>query len=139
MKPEVLWVHHEFAHYRSTPPELLLWKGALKICSKLTGKQPCQSAISKNNFLEITFQHGCSPVNLLHIFRTSFPQNTFEVLLLSWVCLRLIVLKLATSSFLRECINTYLRCKFDYKTTLHRRTHFQTYFIWFSDFRPTCC
>ena len=53
--------------------------------------------------------------------------------------LEIIVLKWATSSFPRECINTYMRCKFDFKTTLHRRTHFQTYFIWFSDFRPTCC
>ena len=24
------------------------------------------------NFIEITLQHGCSPVNLLHIFRTPF-------------------------------------------------------------------
>ena len=28
-------------------------------------------------------QHGCSPVNLLHIFRTSFSKNTSGVLLLS--------------------------------------------------------
>ena len=26
--------------------------------------------------------HGCSPVNVLHIFRTSFPRNTYEGLLL---------------------------------------------------------
>ena len=25
---------------------------------------------------EITFRHGCSPVNLLHIFRTPFYKNT---------------------------------------------------------------
>ena len=25
-----------------------------------------------SNFIEITLQHGCSPVNLLHIFRTPF-------------------------------------------------------------------
>ena len=24
---------------------------------------------------EITLQHGCSPLNLLHIFRTPFPKN----------------------------------------------------------------
>ena len=34
------------------------------------------------NFIEITFRHGCSPVNLLHIFRTSFPKNTSGRLLL---------------------------------------------------------
>ena len=28
------------------------------------------------NFIEITFRHGCSPVNLLHIFRTPFPKTT---------------------------------------------------------------
>ena len=31
---------------RSSPPEVLLGKGALKICNKFTGEQPCQSTIS---------------------------------------------------------------------------------------------
>ena len=35
-----------------------------------------------NNFIEITLQHGCSPVDLHHIFRTPFPKNTSEVLFL---------------------------------------------------------
>ena len=34
------------------------------------------------NFIEITLQHGCSPVNLLHIFKTPFSKNTFGWLLL---------------------------------------------------------
>ena len=34
------------------------------------------------NFIEITFRHGCSPVNLLHIFRTPFAINTSGRLLL---------------------------------------------------------
>ena len=34
------------------------------------------------NFIEITLQHGCSIVNLLHIFRTLFSKNTSERLLL---------------------------------------------------------
>ena len=34
------------------------------------------------NFIEIAFRHACSPVNLQHIFRTPFPKNTFEWLLL---------------------------------------------------------
>ena len=34
------------------------------------------------NFINITLRHGCSPVNLLHIFRTSFTKNTSEQLLL---------------------------------------------------------
>ena len=27
------------------------------------------------NFIKITLRHGCSPVNLLHIFRTPFTKN----------------------------------------------------------------
>ena len=45
----------------------------------------CRSAISiklQSNFIEIALRHGCSPVNLLHIFRTSFPKNTCGRLLL---------------------------------------------------------
>ena len=35
------------------------------------------------NFIEITLRHGCSPVNLLHIFRTPFTKNSSERLLLN--------------------------------------------------------
>ena len=34
------------------------------------------------NFIEITPRHGCSPVNLLHIFRTPFLKNSSGRLLL---------------------------------------------------------
>ena len=37
----------------------------------------------KSNFIEITLRHGCSPVNLLHIFRTAFVKKTSERLLLN--------------------------------------------------------
>ena len=49
-----------------------LRKFVLKICSKLN---PFSSVISIRllcNFIEITLQHGCSPVIMLHVFRTSF-------------------------------------------------------------------
>ena len=62
-----------------------LGKGALKICSKFTGEHPCRSGISIKllcNFIEITLRYGCSPVNLLHIFRTPFFKNTSGRLLL---------------------------------------------------------
>ena len=36
----------------------------------------------QNNFIEISLQHGCFPVNLLHIFRTPFYKNTYGRLLL---------------------------------------------------------
>ena len=35
----------------------------------------------KCDFNKVRLQHGCSPVNLLHIFRTPFPKNTFGYLL----------------------------------------------------------
>ena len=71
----------------SSPPEVFLGKGVLKICSKFTGEQPCRSVITINfqsNFIEITLWHGCSPVNLLHIFRTLFSRNTSGGLLLQY-------------------------------------------------------
>ena len=70
---------------RSSHPEGFFRKGVLKICSKFTGEHPSRSAISVKllcNFIEITLRHGCSPVNLLHIFRTLFPRNTSGGMLL---------------------------------------------------------
>ena len=60
---------------RSNPPEGFLGKDILKIWSKFTGEHPCRSVISIKllcNFIEITFPHGCSPVNLLHIYWNTF-------------------------------------------------------------------
>ena len=34
------------------------------------------------NFIKVTLRHGCSPINWLHIFMTTFPRNTSEWLLL---------------------------------------------------------
>ena len=56
----------------SSHPEVFLGKGVLKIYNKFTGGHQCRSAI----------RHGCSPVNLQHIFRTLFPRNTSGWLLL---------------------------------------------------------
>ena len=52
----------------SSHPELFLEKGVLKICS---------------NFIEITLRHGCSLVNLWHIFWTPLFKNTSGRLLLN--------------------------------------------------------
>ena len=71
--------------FRSSHTEMFLAKEVLKICSKFTGEHPCLSAISIKlfcNFIEITLRHGCSPVNLLHIFRTSFAKDISGRLLL---------------------------------------------------------
>ena len=72
--------------YRSSPSEVFLGKGVLKIYSKFTGEHPCRSVISIKllcNFIEITLRHGCSPVNLLHIPRPPFLKNTTGWLLLN--------------------------------------------------------
>ena len=50
------------------PPKGVLKKVVLKMCSKFTGEHPCRSVI--------TLRQRCSPVNLLHIFRTPFTKNT---------------------------------------------------------------
>ena len=74
--------------FQKQPPSRILEKAVLKICSKFTGKHPCGSVISiklQSNFIEITLQHGCSPVNMLHIFRAPFSNNTSGQLLLSSV------------------------------------------------------
>lgn len=60
-------------------PEVFLVKSVLKICNKFIGKHLYRSLISitlQSNFIEIALLHGCSPVNLMHILRTSFPKNT---------------------------------------------------------------
>ena len=70
---------------RSSHPEMFLGKAVLKLCSKFTGKHPCWSVISIKllcNFIELLLRHGCSLLNLLHIFRTPFYKNGSGELLL---------------------------------------------------------
>ena len=80
-------------------------EGVLKICSKFTGELPCQSVISiklQSSFFEITLRHECSPVNLLHIFRTPFPKNTFEGLLLPQIRLLIYLAEVKFNLFMTE-------------------------------------
>ena len=67
------------AAHKSSLSEVFLRKGILVICCKFTGERPCQSAIS----IKISLRHGCSPVDLLHIFRTLFFKNASGRLLLN--------------------------------------------------------
>ena len=70
----------------SSHPEVFLLTVILKICSKFTEKHSCRCVIAiklQSNFIEITLPHGCSSVNLSHIFRTHFSKNTSGWLLLS--------------------------------------------------------
>ena len=68
-----------YTHCRNSRPEVFLRKGVLKICSKFSREHPCRIVISvklQRSFIEIALRHGCSPVHLLHIFRTPFPKST---------------------------------------------------------------
>ena len=70
--------------FRSSHQEVFLRKGVLKICSKFRGEHSCRSASwikLQSNFIELIPRHGCSPVNVLHIFKTPFLRNTFGWLL----------------------------------------------------------
>ena len=41
-------------------------------------------ALQRYNFIEITFRHLCSPLDLLHIFRTPFLKNASGWLFLAF-------------------------------------------------------
>ena len=79
--------HNLLGKHRSSSREVFLRKDVLKVCSKCTGEHPCRNVISIKwlcNFIEIALRHGCSPVNLPHIFRTPFPKNTSGGLILNF-------------------------------------------------------
>ena len=68
-----------YSEYTEAATQRYSRKGVLKIRSKFTGEHPCRSVISIKllcNFIEIALRHGCSPLNLQHIFRTPFCRNT---------------------------------------------------------------
>ena len=72
------FIHSKISTYTG---EHNILRGVLKKIRTFTGEQPCRSAISINlqsNFIEITLWHRCSPVDLRHILRTTFPKNTWR-------------------------------------------------------------
>ena len=74
-----------YREVQKQPPRGVLSKRCYENIQQIYRRHPCHSAISiklQCNFIEITLQHGHSPVNLLHIFITSFTNNTFWWLLL---------------------------------------------------------
>ena len=48
-------------------------------------KKGAVSVKFQSNFIEMADRHGCSPVNLLHFFRTPFPKNTSGELLSKFI------------------------------------------------------
>ena len=84
--------------------EMFFGKSVLKICSRFTKEHPCRSVISihlQSIFIEITLWHGCSPANLLHIFRIPFTKNTSERLLLKYEAVILALTSVAKEMVLR--------------------------------------
>ena len=81
------WNNSLTIHFKlqKQPSRAVLRKRCSENMQQIYRRTPCRSAISIKllyNFIEIGLQNGCSPVNLLHIFRISFPRNTFRRLLL---------------------------------------------------------
>ena len=84
-----------FVQYRTSVSP---WKQDQKQPSKCVIKKRCSENMQQiyrrtpmpkcdfnnvvSNFIEISLRHGCSPVNLLHIFSSPFPMNTSGRLLL---------------------------------------------------------
>ena len=103
----------------SRRPEVFLGKGVLKICSKFTPEQPTRSVIFIKllcDFIEITLRLRCSPVTLLHIFRTPFPKNTSRRLVL-----KVVNFKIPTSKdlpFQSNNTNNRKRCEICSKLTI---------------------
>ena len=88
-----------------SPSEVFLRKGILKMCSEFTGEHPCRRVTSIKlhcNFIEIALRHGCSPVNLLYIFRTLFPKNTSAWLLLFYFSRLLVLVKFLESIYIQK-------------------------------------
>ena len=71
-------------HIQNISLKVFFEKGALKICYKFTGEHPCRKGILLCKFIGITFRHGCSLVNLPHIFRTPIYKSTYGGLLLKY-------------------------------------------------------
>ena len=72
-----------------------------KSCSENMQQIYRRTPMPKCDFNKVVLQlrHGCSPVNLFHIFRTPFSKNTFGGLLLTFKILSMFLSKLFRSSF----------------------------------------
>ena len=79
----ILWI---LCLFRSSPPSRgVLKKRCLENMQQIYRRTPmpkCDFNKVTKQLYWIELRHGCSPVHLLHIFRTVFPKNTSEGLLL---------------------------------------------------------
>ena len=80
-KVDPFFIFQEKYHGYQCPSWVFLEKSFLKICTKFTEEHPHQNVILmwlQSNFIEKKLRCGCSPVNLLHIFRTLFLRTPLE-------------------------------------------------------------
>ena len=96
---------------RSSRPEVFLREVVLKIGIKFTGEVPCRSAVSiklQSNFIDIALRYECSPVNLLHIFRTPLDGCFYELLdILVRVVISILSLSLNSKQFHQKWYSNY--------------------------------
>ena len=114
--------------FRSSHREVFLGKVVLKMCSKFTGEQPCRSVISIKllcNFIEITLRHDCSPVNLLHTFRTRFRKD-----ISGWLLLIILILILSFYSVYHIIITLNAWCSVKGHTKLNKPVVFSCWFVY---------
>ena len=65
---------------QNQPSRCVLRKRCSKNIQQIYRRTPCRSAISiklQSKFIEMAIWHECSPINLLHNFRTPFLKNSF--------------------------------------------------------------
>ena len=78
----------EISNLQKQPSRGVFKKECSENMQQFTEEHPCRIVISiklLSNFIEITLCYGCSPVNLLHIFRRAFPKNISGRLLLDLI------------------------------------------------------
>ena len=71
--------------YQKQPSRGVFKKRRSENIQQIYRRTPMPKCDLQSNFIESALRHGCSPVNLLHIFRTVFPKNTSGRLLLQYV------------------------------------------------------
>ena len=88
----ITWSHTIFLMVSGTnsvqkqPSRRVLRKRCFENMQQIYRRTPmpkCDFNKFASNFIEIALRHGCSPVNLLHIFKTPFLKNTSGRLLLT--------------------------------------------------------
>ena len=71
---KVRWSIRKTYFYQKQPPRVVLKKSCSENMQQIYRRTPMPKC--DFNKIAFAFRHGCSPVNLQHIFRTTFLRNT---------------------------------------------------------------